>query len=166
MRRVANKLFEISYIFQWIEPIVRRMTHTEMPKLMFNLWDIITNSCDTRRYRKKVGRIQNIVIATASTHPNHLPLHTVLNKTRFRYKMHWAVMILSEGTNKKKIEMKLWTYKIFSIMKRSNNSTDPTLVTTTECPFGRVTVELCDGEKVLNNCREQHIWCVAPVSNT
>ena len=57
---------------------------------------------------------------------------------------------------KRRLKQNYVTYKTFSIMKRSSNSTDPTLVTTTKCPFGRVTMELCDREQVLNNCREQH----------
>lgn len=46
-------------------------------------------------------------------------------------------------------------------MKQSKNSTDHTIATTTKCPFEIVIVELCDEEEVLNNCREQHTWCVA-----
>ena len=63
-------------------------------------------------------------------------------------------MILSEDTNGEKIKMELWDIQDIFYNEMINNSTNPTLVIKTECLFGRVAVELCDGEEVLNNCRE------------
>ena len=42
-----------------------------------------------------------------SGYPNHLHLLTILNKTRFREKVHQAVVKLGESTNGKNIELKL-----------------------------------------------------------
>ena len=59
------------------------------------------------KYRENVGKIQDIEVSKAAAYPNHLPLRTILNKTRFKEKVHRAVVKLGDSTNGKKIELKL-----------------------------------------------------------
>ena len=59
------------------------------------------------KHRENVGKIQDIEVSKVATYPNHLPLCTILNKTRFKEKVHRAVVKLGDSTNGKKIESKL-----------------------------------------------------------
>ena len=79
-----------------------------MPKFMISLRNIITKTRGVSKCGKKIRWIQNIEILIAPTYPNHLPLHTVLNETRFRLKFDRATMRLSESTNRNEVESKLW----------------------------------------------------------
>ena len=57
-------------------------------KLMIKLCGIITNNSNVEKHRENVGKIQDIKVSKVATYPNHLPLRTILNKTRFKEKVH------------------------------------------------------------------------------
>ena len=107
-RWTINNMLEVQYIFQHIKFYIGMVTWTSMPKFMISLRNIITKNWGVSKCGKKIGWIQNIEIPIAPTYPNHLPLHTVLNETRFKLKFDKATMRLSESTNQNEVESKLW----------------------------------------------------------